>query len=239
MPVAEQGVAWNPDSPKDNPRIVQLLNPEGQQTLAAKVMAMVVARRAEARVSDDQGYALPSAHSLLVSGEPAKAIEINYALAHKQDILRMPSRVDIPAAYTDELREGLIIKARHARQKFNDSLLTVESTGLLLPQLYADGVPAEFVEWLSKKDISRLLALLDGKSVPAAAVTLMAQINESGEVKVSQGVVSGTVLAQGRGQQGMGWDSNFIADGMDATYAEMGEGKYLASSRAIAANELL
>ena len=238
MPEAEKGTAWNPDSPQNNPNIIRLFNQEGQLALTAEAMALVVARRAEARVSDDHGFQLPAIDGLLVTAEPAKAQEINYALAHRPDILRLPNNVVIPPDFLAQMREGLEIKARHARTKFKDPLLIVESTALYLPDLYQRGILSEFVEWASKKHPQRLASLLNQPDSPAAAITLMALIDEQGETQFSQGVVSGKFLKQGQGEGGFGWDQNFIADGFEQTYAQMAEQKYIASSRALAANEL-
>lgn len=239
LPQFETGAAWSLDSPQDNPQILRLLNPEDKQDLAAETMAIVVARRAEARVSEDEGYMLPEANSLLVTGEPAKAQEISSALAQRESLRRMPDRIAVPQEYLDELREGVVAKAKHARGKFAEPLLVVESTALHIPELYARGIPAEFIEWLSKKDTGRLAELMAFGETNAAAITVMAQINEQGEVSVSQGIVSGKFARQGRGEGGIGWDPHFTPDGLQLTYSEMGEEKSLTSSRAIAATELL
>lgn len=60
----------------------------------------------------------------------------------------------------------------------------------------------------------------------------------AGNITSSLGVASGSLEAQGIGEQGFGWDAYFVPTGSYHTYAEMGSNKHSTSSRAKAATQV-
>lgn len=98
--------------------------------------------------------------------------------------------------------------------------VVVEDTSLCFNAL--GGLPGPYVKWFLKKvgpaGLSKMLTGFEDKT--GTAVCTFGFANESGHVELFRGETHGTIVDP-RGDQGFGWDSCFLPDGSNQTYAEM------------------
>ena len=92
----------------------------------------------------------------------------------------------------------------------------------------------------SHDNISLLLENLEGKSNRSARFrTIITLMGIQQEPLYFEGVVSGTIIQERKGISGFGYDSVFVPEGYEKTYAEMSlQEKSLLSHRAIALKKL-
>ena len=75
----------------------------------------------------------------------------------------------------------------------------------------------------SEKNIDKLLAnLRDAENRKASFVTCIALVTGS-EEHIFYGEISGKIIRERRGSSGFGYDSVFVPEGYEETFAEMGE----------------
>jgi XTP/dITP diphosphohydrolase len=142
------------------------------------------------------------------------------------------------------IEENAKIKAETAYRLFNLNCFA-EDTGLEVKALNnAPGVySARYAgsEKSSKKNIEKLLNELNHKGEDRSAQfrTCIALILD-GQYYQFEGQVKGKICHQPRGNEGFGYDSVFIPDGYDTTFAEMGlEQKKTISHRGYAIEKLI
>jgi non-canonical purine NTP pyrophosphatase (RdgB/HAM1 family) len=236
----EGGPVWTLDS-SNSPGMITVVNPEGAVDDCARAVSLILARRVEARVGSDQKYPLSLRGVSLVTGEQAKVNEVEVALQNADQINGDEAAVNIAPDFLQEMTAVIEAKARNARAKFpQDQGLMVESTALYVPKLHEMGLPPEVIEYMSKHNHASIFRYAGGiDELDAYAVTVAALIDTSGNITTSQGVASGSLQAQGRGEQGFGWDAYFVPTGHGQTYGEMGSEKYTISSRAKAVAQLV
>lgn len=79
-----------------------------------------------------------------------------------------------------------------------------------------------YIKWFLKKigpsGLYRMLSDFPDKG--CVAICTFGYADESGNVELFRGETHGTVVSP-RGSQGFGWDSCFLPDGYNETYAEM------------------
>lgn len=236
----ECGATWTLDSP-DSPGMITIVNPEDAVDYSARAVSLILARRVEARIGGDQKYPLSLRGLSLVTGEQAKVGEVEAALLNAEQISDDETHVTIAFDFLQEMTSLIEAKARNARAKFpQEHGLMVESTALYVPKLHEMGLPPEVIEYMSKHNHSSIFRYAGGiGELDAYAVTVAALIDTTGNVVTSQGIASGSLQAQGRGEQGFGWDSYFVPTGQSQTYGEMGADKHTISSRAKAVAQLV
>ncbi len=71
------------------------------------------------------------------------------------------------------------------------------------------------------KNIELLLSELDGKSNRKARFRTVIALIQGGEETRFEGIVQGKIILEKKGEGGFGYDSVFIPDGYDMTFAEM------------------
>lgn len=93
----------------------------------------------------------------------------------------------------------------------------------------------------SEENINLLLKNLDGVADRSARFrTVIALIDDSGNLRLFEGVISGTLLTERRGRSGFGYDPLFVPEGYALTFAEMSPAlKNTISHRALAINKLV
>lgn len=237
----ENNPTWSLDSPAAR-SMITIVNPEGAVDDSASAVSLILARRVEARASADQQYSLSVRNISLVTGEPAKLQEVEAAIANADQISDDENHIatNVSPDFLQEMTSVISAKARNARVKFPASQdLLVESTGLFVPKLHELGLPPEVIEYMSKHYHEAIFRYAGGVDVlDAYSVTVAAVIDSSGNITTSLGVASGNLQAQGRGEQGFGWDAYFVPTGHSATYGEMGSEKFSISSRAKAVAQM-
>lgn len=135
-------------------------------------------------------------------------------------------------------------KARYAFEKFGMPCFADDS-GLEVNALNGEpGVRSARYAGLhgnSEENIKRLLKNLEGVADRSARFrTAIALVDNSGGLRLFEGVIMGTILTEKRGTSGFGYDPLFVPEGYALTFAEMSPTmKNNISHRALAINKLV
>lgn len=157
--------------------------------------------------------------------------------AHKVDEVRaiLPASVELvgPAALGchDEipetgntLRDNALQKVQYIHDRFGVDCFA-DDTGLEVealdgaPGVYSAryaGEPADFA-----KNRAKLLAALTGISNRRAQFRTVVSLILNDKTYFFEGIVTGRIIAEERGVGGFGYDSVFVPDGYDKTFAEL------------------
>lgn len=143
----------------------------------------------------------------------------------------------------DTIAGNSLQKAKYVYDQFGVECFA-DDTGLEVEALNnAPGVfSARYAgEHKSNEDnIRLLLSNLDGIQNRKARFRSVITLVESDSVNTFEGIVNGTILQKKRGEKGFGYDSVFLPDGFDKTFAEMDlHEKNKISHRAIAVEKLI
>ena len=157
--------------------------------------------------------------------------------AHKVDEVRaiLPASVELvgPAALGchdeipetgDTLRDNALQKVQYIHDRFSIDCFA-DDTGLEVealdgaPGVYSAryaGEPADFA-----KNRAKLLAALTGISNRRAQFRTVVSLILNDKTYFFEGIVTGRIIAEERGVGGFGYDSVFVPDGYDKTFAEL------------------
>ena len=157
--------------------------------------------------------------------------------AHKVDEVRaiLPASVELvgPAALGchdeipetgDTLRDSALQKVQYIHDRFGVDCFA-DDTGLEVealdgaPGVYSAryaGEPADFA-----KNRAKLLAALTGISNRRAQFRTVVSLILNDKTYFFEGIVTGRIIAEERGVGGFGYDSVFVPDGYDKTFAEL------------------
>ena len=129
--------------------------------------------------------------------------------------------IDLPEIQSGDLIEVLRFKAEAAWQRLGRPVV-VEETGLELACM--NGFPGPLVRWMLEavgdEGIARV-AMRAGDPAVVARCALMLKGRDR-EV-VAEGATAGRLVLPPRGEGGFGWDPVFEPDGLERTYAELGD----------------
>jgi XTP/dITP diphosphohydrolase len=157
---------------------------------------------------------------VFASNNKHKVKEISHILDNKITLLSLEEiniREDIPE--DEPLIEGnALFKARYV---YNATGLNVfaDDTGLEIEAL--NGQPGVHSARFSSANISKVLKMLKGvENRKARFRTVIALIFENKEY-LFEGIISGTIIDEKRGDEGFGYDPVFIPDGKNLTFAQM------------------
>lgn len=110
-------------------------------------------------------------------------------------------------------------KARSAYDLLSRPVL-VEDTGLSIRAW--NGFPGAFVKWLeTSAGVPALSRMLDGFGDRGATAVCAIAYCDGGQTVTARGESPGTIAAEPRGRGGFGWDTVFVPEGSDRTFAEM------------------
>ncbi|MEV8440789.1 RdgB/HAM1 family non-canonical purine NTP pyrophosphatase [Actinosynnema sp. NPDC051121] len=128
-------------------------------------------------------------------------------------------------------------KAADAYAKLRGPVL-VDDTGLSLNAW--NGLPGALVAWfLGSVGAQGILDMAAGLQDRSATVTTALGYADADGIRIFTGSLSGTLTTERRGGGGFGYDSIFLPDGSDLTFAEMSsEQKNAISHRRLAVDEL-
>lgn len=157
--------------------------------------------------------------------------------AHKVDEVRaiLPASVELvgPAALGchdeipetgETLRDNALQKVQYIHDRFGVDCFA-DDTGLEVealdgaPGVYSAryaGEPADFA-----KNRAKLLAALTGISNRRAQFRTVVSLILNDKTYFFEGIVTGRIIAEERGVGGFGYDSVFVPDGYDKTFAEL------------------
>ena len=142
----------------------------------------------------------------------------------------------------DTIEGNALQKALYIYEKFGIDCFA-DDTGLIVESL--NGAPGVYSARYAGEDcnaennIKKLLHELEGKPNRNACFKTVAALILDGKAYLFEGKISGQILMEKRGIGGFGYDSVFLPDGYDLSFAEMGmDLKNKISHRALAMNDL-
>jgi len=131
--------------------------------------------------------------------------------------------IDIPEPH-DTLEANATKKSKTIYQMTNTSCFS-EDTGLEVVALNGEpGVKSARYAGEDKsfeKNIDKLLDKLKDKTDTTARFRTVISLILDGEENLFEGICTGKIIRQKKGEQGFGYDSVFVPDGSDKTFAEM------------------
>ena len=156
-----------------------------------------------------------------------KVVEVRSLLNETFKILSLLEAdiyVDIPEPF-NTLEENAIEKAEFI-YKLKGVSCFAEDTGLEVKALHGEpGVKsARYAgdERSFEKNIAKLLDKLSSVPDRSARFRTVICLTVNGKHNIFEGICKGTIIAERRGNYGFGYDSVFIPDGAEKTFAEMG-----------------
>lgn len=144
--------------------------------------------------------------------------------------------VDLPEIQEVDPHKIIEAKITEAKGQGLKSFI-IEDTSLYFDAL--NGLPGPLIKWfLDSIGSQGLYDLIRDKSNKAQAKTIIGYMSESGGVSYYEGIIEGRIV-EPKGDEGFGWDSIFLPNGHDKTFAEMSlEEKNEVSMRKLALSEL-
>jgi non-canonical purine NTP pyrophosphatase (RdgB/HAM1 family) len=130
-------------------------------------------------------------------------------------------RLDIALPEPQALDPSEVVaqKARSAYDLLSRPVL-VEDTGLAIHAW--NGFPGAFVKWLeTSAGIPALPRMLDGFADRGATAVCAIAYCDGGQTVTARGEIPGAIAAEPRGKGGFGWDTVFVPEGSDRTFAQM------------------
>jgi XTP/dITP diphosphohydrolase len=176
--------------------------------------------------------ARPSVRLVLATANPGKLAELARILADDHADVPLVSRAEFPGAPEvaetgATFAENALLKAR-AMAAFTEQAAVADDSGLCVDAL--NGMPGVLsARWSGRHgddEANLRLVLAQVADVPdgrrgARFVCAAALVLPGGEEHVTEGVVTGRLIREPRGQHGFGYDPIFVPDGYDITTAEM------------------
>ncbi len=110
-------------------------------------------------------------------------------------------------------------KVREAYLKLDKPVL-VEDSGLVF--LAWNGLPGALVKWFEQTvGLEGMARMLDPFPNREAIAQCFVGLGDGAQFIIGKGEVRGTIAESPRGKNGFGWDTLFIPEGHDRTFAEM------------------
>lgn len=165
----------------------------------------------------------------IVTGNPGKAKEIGRILRQAIEAVEL----DLPEIQSMDLREVAMAKALVAYGVLKKPVM-VDDTGFFIDHL--GGLPGPFVTWFMSAvgDQGVVNMLGDATNRKATVGCCVGYVDAEGKAHTFLGEAVGQITQTPRGQsaKGLGFDSIFVPEGADRTFAEMtGEEKDALSHR--------
>lgn len=182
---------------------------------------------------------------IFATNNPDKVIEVKSILKGKFNILSLAEagiQIEIPEPY-ETFEENACEKSRVINYTSGRDCFA-EDTGLQVEALNGEpGVKSARYAGTAKsseENIDKLLLNLKGKENRVAQFKTVVCVIFNGKQNIFDGICKGTIIAERRGDSGFGYDSVFIPDGSQKTFAEMTlDEKNLFSHRKKAMNKLI
>jgi len=142
----------------------------------------------------------------------------------------------------DTIEGNALQKARFIYDKYGIDCFA-DDTGLLVESL--NGAPGVYSaryageDCNSENNIQKLLHELKNLNNRKASFKTVAALILDGKEYLFEGIISGSILKEKHGSEGFGYDSVFLPEGYDLSFAQMGmDIKNKISHRALAMNKL-
>lgn len=154
---------------------------------------------------------------MLVTGNENKRREAERIVGHALET----AAIDLPEIQSGDLIEVLRFKAEAAWQLLERPVV-VEETGLELSCM--NGFPGPLVKWMLEAVGDEGIAYVAIRAGDARVVARCALMLRNGDREVlAEGATGGRLVLPARGDGGFGWDPVFEPDGLELTYAELGD----------------
>ena len=130
-------------------------------------------------------------------------------------------RLDVELSEPQALDPSDIVaeKARSAYAMLSRPVL-VEDSGLAIRAW--GGFPGALVKWVeASAGVPALPRMLDAFEDRSATAICAIAYYDGGEIVTARGEARGSIAAAPRGSDGFGWDTVFVPEGSDRTFAEM------------------
>lgn len=151
-----------------------------------------------------------------VTGNPGKFKEAKALMPELQQV-----EIDLPEEQSLDPQLVITRKLEVAKDRHEGPLI-VEDTSLYLSGL--NGFPGPLIKWMMQsvgnKGIYELCQNIHNRQ--AIAKTVIGYDDGNGEIQFFEGVIPGQIVAP-YGNEGFGWDNIFQPDGLNETFAEMGD----------------
>lgn len=127
----------------------------------------------------------------------------------------------------ETLEENSYKKAKEIWEKTKE-IVIADDTGLFVKELKGEpGVKSARYAGEHSTDLENRTKLIEKsrniENREAKFITIITIIDESGKVHIAKGECSGKIILEERGTNGFGYDSIFIPDGYDKTFAQLGD----------------
>jgi len=130
-------------------------------------------------------------------------------------------KLDLPELQSLDVEEVCRAKAASAFEQLGSPAF-VDDTGFSMRAL--GGFPGALVVWTIKAGGTPILhRMLASGADPATVVTTAIGYADANGVRVFSGSLSGSVIAEPRGENGFGFDDVFVPEGESRTLAEMSD----------------
>jgi len=155
-----------------------------------------------------------------VTGNANKLKEVNAILGKDFPHELRAKDVDLPE-YQGDADTVSRLKCQSAYDIIKGPVV-VEDTSLCFNAL--GGLPGPYIKWflgsIGPTGLFKMLKGFDDHSATARATFAYTGNGDSDKIELFTGITKGTIV-EPRGDSGFGWDSCFLPDGYDITYAEM------------------
>jgi non-canonical purine NTP pyrophosphatase (RdgB/HAM1 family) len=129
------------------------------------------------------------------------------------------THVDLPEIQSLDPSVVAAEKARTAYKVLGNIPVLVEDTGLAVDAW--NGLPGALIKWfiqsVGSEGVCRMVQSFPSSKATAETVIALCD----GDVRIFSGKITGVIAERPAGQSGFGWDSIFIPDGADRTFAQM------------------
>lgn len=168
-----------------------------------------------------------------VTGNPNKVKEAQMILGITLDQVD----ISIEEIQTCDVEAAVNHKVREAYTKLGKPVM-VEDSGLVFEAW--NGLPGALVKWFENTvGLAGMARMLDPFPHRRAVAQCFVGLADGSDIVFGKGEVRGTIAESPRGRNGFGWDTLFIPEGHDRTFAEMtAEEKNEISHRKLAFEEM-
>lgn len=150
-----------------------------------------------------------------VTGNPNKVKEAQMILGITLDQVD----ISIEEIQTCDVEAAVNHKVREAYTKLGQPVM-VEDSGLVFEAW--NGLPGALVKWFENTvGLDGMARMLDPFSNRDAVAQCFVGLADGSDIVIGKGEVRGTIAESPRGRNGFGWDTLFIPEGHDRTFAEM------------------
>jgi len=154
---------------------------------------------------------------LFVTGNKNKVREVERVLGFSVEQIE----IDLPEIQAINVQTVIEAKAKSAYHQVGRAIL-VEDTGLSIKAW--NGMPGALITWFLKSVGNEgICRMLEGFEDRQATAETWIGFYDGKHVESFFGITNGTIAESPRGTKGFGWDSLFIPDGFNKTFAELTE----------------